>query len=87
MFSVMVKVIQETWNNNNKDCNLREEMVELLYHVYQLCERKYGKFGQSYPHLPNIEIMITKFGVGKSDKKFVENMIKEIAKLDLYAGG
>jgi hypothetical protein len=84
MFSVMIEVIQEVWINNSNDMELRKEMVQLLYHVYQLCDSKYRKFGQSYPHLPNIEIMITEFGVSKSNKNLVRKMIKEIAKLNLY---
>jgi len=84
MFSVMIEVIQEVWINNSNDMELRKEMVQLLYHVYQLCDSKYRKFGQSYPHLPNIETMITEFGVSKSNKNLVRKMIREISKLNLY---
>ena len=86
MFSVMIEVIREVWINNRVDLDLRKEMVQLMYHVYQLCGSKYRKYGQTYPHLPNIEIMITKFGTSKSNKNW-ETMIKDVAKLDLFAGG
>jgi hypothetical protein len=86
MFSVMIEVIQEVWINNRDDLNLREEMVQLLYHVYQLCGSKYRKYGQTYPHLPNIEIMITKFGTSKSNNNW-ETMIKDVAKTDLFTRG
>ena len=85
MFSVMIEVIQEVWINNCNNEKLKKEMVQLLYHVYELCSREYRKFGQSYPHLPNIQRMITKFGASnKSNNKNVQKMIEEIANYDLY---
>jgi hypothetical protein len=86
MFSVMIEVIQEVWIKNRDDLGLRKEMVKLMYHVYQLCGTKYKKYGQTYPHLPNIETMITKFGISKSNTNW-KTMIKDVAELDLYAKG
>lgn len=83
MFSVMIEVIREVWINNIDDGCLRREMVQLLYHVYQLCGTKYKKYGQTYPHLPNIEEMITKFDIKKSDNTW-ETMIEDVAITNLF---
>ena len=83
MFSVMIEVIREVWINNIDDGSLRREMVQLLYHVYQLCGKQYKKYGQAYPHLPKIEEMITKFDIKKSDNTW-KTMIEDVAITTLF---
>jgi hypothetical protein len=86
MFSVMIEIIQEVWINNTDDtsANLRREMVELLYHVYNLCGRNYKKNGQGYRNT-KIEEMIDKFNNTKSSENSRITMIDDLAaKLDLF---
>jgi nucleoid DNA-binding protein len=84
MFSVMIEIIQEVWIVNTHESNLRREMVELLYHVYNLCGRNYRKNGQGYRNA-KIEEMIDKFNNAKPSAKTTTKMIDDLAaKLDLF---
>ena len=84
MFSVMIEIIQEVWINNNHNSNLRKEMVELMYHVYNLCGHNYKKNGQGYRN-SKIEQMIEKFNNTKPRAKTIISMIDDLAaKLDLF---
>ena len=84
MFSVMIEIIQDVWLGNIEDSNLRREMVELLYHVYNLCGRNYKKNGQGYRNT-KIEKMIDTFNTTKSSEKTIIKMIDNLAAmLDLF---
>jgi hypothetical protein len=84
MFSVMIEIIQEVWINNTRDSNLRREMVELMYCVYNLCGRNYKKNGQGYRNT-KIEKMIEIFNNTKSSAKTVTAMIDDLAaRSDLF---
>jgi hypothetical protein len=84
MFSVMIEIIQEVWINNTRDSNLRREMIELMYCVYNLCGRNYKKNGQGYRNT-KIEKMIKIFNNTKSSAKTVTAMIDDLAaRSDLF---
>jgi hypothetical protein len=84
MFSVMVEIVQEVWINKNHDSNLRREIVELMYLVYNLCGRNCKKNGQGYRDT-KIEQIFENFNNTKPSANTICTMIDNLAaKLDLF---
>jgi hypothetical protein len=84
MLSVMIEIIQEVWISGTHDYDLRREMVELMYHVYNLCGQNYKENGQGYNNA-KIENMIKEFFNAKKSKTAIAKAIDDHAAMsDLF---